>query len=701
MSQFRAAKLDIGCFTKIRNIRDHTKRKVYSENEPERQALRYIIRNSTLPQRVRAQAQLQLSQMHCYTRFTQIKNRCIMGGKGRGVFSDFRLGRYQFRVNALAGNLPGIRPLAALSRINMFRRIEDSLEPDPSFPADLNQLGFFINKSGHIRMIKAPEKPYVFRATNNERVNEVLREAMQTCQRKEAEVRLFYLGLNCIHLPKFATDKPNGPHVPILAPAPETLKTRKRVIVLVNDSVQDLGILAYRQLQRELGINGGSVVNFVKEIIKRSSTDNTAEKDADISRDGYKLEMTLLYSHKYDQAMTMRSWSAMPRKSIVHDMIRIDEEENHVVGQRTAKEHVRTVFDQVICNPERVAADAEVYVIAIEDGSENILKLLAEDFDKYGTRITAMALVHSLIDDSQIKDPHLRAFLHQRARQWKFSERTSNPLHCTDLPEHYHQDASKPQISGTFSVMHSTKHIPWHEDVPQGPVASMNRPFHRLILNASPPKMPGPVLPAVDEANTKWASGQAVTCPTFGGGNNPVGECVFSNPSVQHAILAFFEDVAQDPENYRNPPMKLCTEAAPQPSPDNPLAFSADDANIHFPPTLTNNMTPEQADLDSAREDLVQMRKALSDCPPDIPALQPGSEKLETKIRKLESRVQDLEYKALGAGGLGAGEAAEKRQSWEPQVEGPQVPFAGTMVDSELLKAAGLMGARGEETASV
>jgi hypothetical protein len=38
MSQFRATKLDIGCFTKIRNIRDHTKRKVFSENEPERYA---------------------------------------------------------------------------------------------------------------------------------------------------------------------------------------------------------------------------------------------------------------------------------------------------------------------------------------------------------------------------------------------------------------------------------------------------------------------------------------------------------------------------------------------------------------------------------------------------------------------------------------------------------------------------------------
>ncbi|KAL6712615.1 40S ribosomal protein mrp2, mitochondrial [Coniothyrium glycines] len=109
MSHFRAKKLDIGSYVNIRNIRDHTKRKVFSENEPERQALRYIIRNSTLPQRVRAEAQLQLSQMHCYTRFTQIKNRCIMGGKGRGVFSDFRLGRYQFRINALAGHLPGVR----------------------------------------------------------------------------------------------------------------------------------------------------------------------------------------------------------------------------------------------------------------------------------------------------------------------------------------------------------------------------------------------------------------------------------------------------------------------------------------------------------------------------------------------------------------------------------------------------------------
>lgn len=153
MSSARAKKLDLGCFVNIKIIRDHTKRKVYEQYETERyddmpprekrprpeerkrgsrqagtsdnwvfqeggagtwgvgrqaskqaanhdyiyhhrrQALRYIIRNTTLPPRVRATAQLQLTQMHCYTNPTQIRNRCILGGKGRGILRDFKLSR--------------------------------------------------------------------------------------------------------------------------------------------------------------------------------------------------------------------------------------------------------------------------------------------------------------------------------------------------------------------------------------------------------------------------------------------------------------------------------------------------------------------------------------------------------------------------------------------------------------------------------
>jgi len=62
-----------------------------------------MIRNVSLPQRTRAQAQLQLTQMHCYTRATQIKNRCIMGGRGRGVMRDFRMARVREKYQYACG----------------------------------------------------------------------------------------------------------------------------------------------------------------------------------------------------------------------------------------------------------------------------------------------------------------------------------------------------------------------------------------------------------------------------------------------------------------------------------------------------------------------------------------------------------------------------------------------------------------------
>lgn len=91
-----------------------------------RQALRYVVRNTSLPSRVRAEAQLQLQQMSNYTRPTQIRNRCTMGGYTRGVFRDFKMTRvglvfatrlaqkademqYNFRLQAMAGNLPGVK----------------------------------------------------------------------------------------------------------------------------------------------------------------------------------------------------------------------------------------------------------------------------------------------------------------------------------------------------------------------------------------------------------------------------------------------------------------------------------------------------------------------------------------------------------------------------------------------------------------
>jgi hypothetical protein len=77
--------------------------------------------------------------------------------------------------------------------------------------------------------------------------------------------------------------------------------------------------------------------------------------------------------------MTMRSWFALPRKSIAHDAIRIHDQENYVEGHRNATEHIKSVFDQLLCDPDRVAPEAEVYVVAIEGGAEKTLQLFKDD----------------------------------------------------------------------------------------------------------------------------------------------------------------------------------------------------------------------------------------------------------------------------------------------------------------------------------
>ena len=201
------------------------------------------------------------------------------------------------------------------------------------------------------------------------------------------------MGLKELYFPTLSYKKPSAPHISILAPAAEVLKTRKRIIVIINDDMyQDLGILTYREVQREGGVNGGSVVNFAKGLIARARGNADHSLEERLAVDGAGVETAeqipgivvlnngqLLYSHKHNKALSIRSWTALPRKSIVHEPVKVHETENRVEGHRTSEEHIKTVFEQVLMNPECVSPEAEVYVVAIENGVEKLINVLNEN----------------------------------------------------------------------------------------------------------------------------------------------------------------------------------------------------------------------------------------------------------------------------------------------------------------------------------
>ncbi|KAF1964716.1 hypothetical protein BU23DRAFT_547122 [Bimuria novae-zelandiae CBS 107.79] len=584
----------------------------------------------------------------------------------------------------------------------MFRWKGNALHPDAKYPVNTKELGFFIDQNGCFRNREAPELFFNFHYTNDDRHNEVRSEAMRVCHRREVLKRLAALGLKELYLPTLSPNKPNGPHIPILAPAAEVLKARKRVLVVINDhAYQDLGILAYRELQREGGVNGGSVINFVKGLASRTRANVDPGLEGRLSKDGAGFERDedvpglivlntaqLLYSHKYNKALSFRSWDALPRKSVIHDAVKYYEVENRVDGHRTPEEHIKTVFETVIKNPDFVSPGAEVYVVAIESGVESLISILDGNLHKYGERIVALALIQSP-KVGQIKNPDLKAFLHARARHWQTSQFGSpNPSQCNALPSNYVSNAvsRKPDTEAS---------IDWLEKSQGGVGHHAYTPCTKVLVSKA--AMP----PTPEASSDDGFQDDGPTCPTFGGGDTWVGECVFTQPVVQQAILSFFEDVARDPDNYCNPDFSL---EIPNPSPEEPTTLSADsrlDADM---------LNPEKQVLLVAQEELRQLHAAFLATPQGDPEFGPALTRLEKLIKNKDAEIKELEEKAVAKGALGADAEQELRDNWKhkmngekwtEKVPGKNIPFAGVMADSNIVASAGCLDTTKEELAKL
>lgn len=237
----------------------------------------------------------------------------------------------------------------------------------------------------------------------------------------------------------------------------------------------------------------------------------------------------------------------------------------------------------------------------------------------------------------------------------------------------------------------AAEHISWSETIKSTEVVpSLTKAINNTTADRRLPKSQD------SSTDVQSLSSSGTICPTFAGGDCFLGESVFTQPLVRRAILSFFEEIARNPMNYKNSALTIYTNA-PQPTADKPLELSSEVPADNGAPSFLPEITLEQAHLDEARETLIKMRVALDACPSNVEALKVGREKLIKKINKKEMEIEELAKKALSNGGLKAGEAQDLRENWKPQKEGKMVPFAGTMVDSELLRAAGMLDTAKEE----
>ncbi|KAF2460665.1 Arb2 domain-containing protein [Lineolata rhizophorae] len=360
----------------------------------------------------------------------------------------------------------------------MFRRLDEGLPEDAEQVGSFKDLGFFVTETGHIRNIERPHEDFYYFHTTNERFNEVRCESLHACTRRKVLNRLAKLDVYPIFLPSLSTSKPqSGPYVPILATPPKTLKTKKRVFIVVNDTYQDLGIWSYRSLVREAGLEGGSAISLVRELLQRSVPDSVlhgadgdgterrgADGQATTNGDGGGFEHgkkdesgpkakekvtmlhqdapgiiilnpgQLLYSPSMHKAMTRASWHGRPRKSAVHPPVLIDQEHNTVPGNRNPSEHVQFVFENIVKNPEFVSSDAELYVVALGGSSEVLTEYLGTEKtglanERFAAVAFTMTHAAALVDDNHPIAP----FLAKRSRIWITSQAPVG--YCLNVPK--------------------------------------------------------------------------------------------------------------------------------------------------------------------------------------------------------------------------------------------------------------------------
>lgn len=87
---------------------DNKARDFLKNTEPLRRALRTLSR-SRLPRKLRVNILLRMSFLGLYVR--GVRGVCLVTGRSRGVFRNFRVSRVVFRDLASRGALPGVRKL--------------------------------------------------------------------------------------------------------------------------------------------------------------------------------------------------------------------------------------------------------------------------------------------------------------------------------------------------------------------------------------------------------------------------------------------------------------------------------------------------------------------------------------------------------------------------------------------------------------
>lgn len=94
---------------KSKKQKDLGTRERYQKTEPLRRALSKVLINDSIPKCVRDEATNHLDKLGRRGSISLVRNRCVVSGRSRGVYSTVKVSRIVLREKALGGEFYGIK----------------------------------------------------------------------------------------------------------------------------------------------------------------------------------------------------------------------------------------------------------------------------------------------------------------------------------------------------------------------------------------------------------------------------------------------------------------------------------------------------------------------------------------------------------------------------------------------------------------
>ncbi|KAF3912716.1 hypothetical protein ABW21_db0208266 [Orbilia brochopaga] len=284
----------------------------------------------------------------------------------------------------------------------MFRRVKPlAHNEEVDFPADLKQLGYYVNEHDQLRSINQPEQGFKYHVHKIERVNERRREAVDECIRNILDERFRDAGLVKEFFPP-GTDPAKDRCLPVLVDGDLDSDAVEKVLVIVGHTYDDLGVWSVREIEGP-GINHGSMVSTVK-------TAKAAGFHPIVLNCGQNI-----YSTELNRAVTYKSW-----KAGTHDTPHIDETLNRIPQNENVRNHVVNVLDELKARILGLGGNKRraVYFLTYGWGCWAVMNYLNDNFDAWKDNLEALVAVESTHTLSDITDPALAHFIKTRARAY-------------------------------------------------------------------------------------------------------------------------------------------------------------------------------------------------------------------------------------------------------------------------------------------